>query len=117
VLRIERISISHAEMAYLSACSTAELSLGKHIDEAINLVNCFQVLGYRHVIGTIWSASDESAGRMASAFYTNISKESYREYSRLKAAQALHDAILEYAAECEGEDGPLHWVPYVHVGT
>jgi hypothetical protein len=116
VSRIERISIPHAEIAYLSACSTAELSLGKHIDEAINLVNCFQLLGYRHVIGTVWPASDESAGRVASAFYTNISKESYQEYGGLNAAQALHDAILEYAAECEGEDGPLNWGPYIHVG-
>jgi CHAT domain-containing protein len=117
VSSIERISIPHAEIAYLSACSTAELALGKHIDEAINLVNCFQMLGFRHVVGTIWSASDESAGRVASAFYTNILKSSNQEYGRLNAAQALHEAIMEYAAECKDGDGPLHWGPYVHVGT
>lgn len=117
ISKIEQISIPHAEIVYLSACSTADLYPGKHLDEAITLANCFQLLGFRHVIGTIWSASDTSAGRVASAFYTRIAKESYRTNNKINAAQALHDAIVEYAADCPGEDGPLHWGPYIHVGV
>jgi CHAT domain-containing protein len=114
---IERISTSNAEIAFLSACSTAELSFGSHIDEAINLANCFQILGFRHVIGTIWSASDHSAGAVATKFYTRLADQISSATEELDVALALHEAIREYDGECEGDDGPLHWGPYIHVGT
>ncbi|RMZ84081.1 hypothetical protein DV737_g1251, partial [Chaetothyriales sp. CBS 132003] len=97
-LTIERIAMAHAQIAYLSACSTAELSIGKHLDEAINLVNCFQLLGFRHVVGTIWPASDESAGHVAKGFYTHLAVQLGKGDKELNAAQALHTAIVQYAA-------------------
>lgn len=113
---IERISTSDAELAYLSACSAAELSFGSHIDEAINLTNCFQILGFRHVVGTIWSASDHSAGVVATNFYKYLADQIGSNTEELDVALALHNAIREYAKDCGGDDGPLHWGPYIHIG-
>ncbi|KAG8525775.1 uncharacterized protein KY384_000535 [Bacidia gigantensis] len=112
---------SSFELAFLSACSTAELSFGRHIDEAINLANCFQVLGFRHVIGTIWSASDASAGVIATKFYGRLSRqiEEGRGKGELDVAGALHEAVTEYKVDWKGEDweGALHWGPWIHVGV
>ncbi|KAL9609815.1 MAG: hypothetical protein Q9167_005442 [Letrouitia subvulpina] len=111
-------SASNFELAFLSACSTAELSYGRHIDEAINLANCFQVLGFRHVIGTIWSASDASAGVMATKFYGRLSEQIWKKRRALDVAEALHEAVREYKDEWKGEEweGALHWGPWIHMG-
>ncbi|KAJ5804819.1 hypothetical protein N7474_010706 [Penicillium riverlandense] len=42
------------EIAYLSACSTAENQAKRLIDEVLHVVSGFQVAGFRHVIGTLW---------------------------------------------------------------
>ena len=122
---IERLTTQFGELAYLSACSTAELTFSNHIDEAINLANCFQVLGFRHVIGTIWSASDHSAGVTTQKFYTRLARQitatgpepAKGDGSDLDVARPLHEAVQEYMKECTGEEAPLHWAPWIHVGA
>ncbi len=42
-----------AQVAYLSACSTAKIDAQSLIDESIHLASTFQLVGFRHVIETM----------------------------------------------------------------
>jgi CHAT domain len=53
------VNLSHADLAYLSACQTAINSAARLIDEAIHLSAAFQLAGFRQVIGTPWEVEDE----------------------------------------------------------
>jgi hypothetical protein len=64
-LTVRRISEKRAWIAYLSACSTAEINAGHLADEVLHLVSGFQVAGFGHVIGSLWSADDATCVRMA----------------------------------------------------
>jgi CHAT domain-containing protein len=44
-----------AQLAFLSACQTARNPARDLLDEAIHLASAFQLAGYPHVVGTLWS--------------------------------------------------------------
>jgi CHAT domain-containing protein len=46
---ISQLQLGHAELAYLSACSTANRGL-RLPDESLHLASAFQLAGFRHVI-------------------------------------------------------------------
>jgi hypothetical protein len=71
VVAISRLCLRHAELAFLSACSTTE-SGGQLVDEAIHLTAAFQITGYRHVIGTLWLVHDRAATRAAIDCYSYL---------------------------------------------
>ncbi|KAF8851290.1 hypothetical protein BDZ45DRAFT_679218 [Acephala macrosclerotiorum] len=117
---LEKIDLKRAEIAYLSACSTAEIGDGALQDEAIHLANSFQALGFPHVIGSIWGADDEAAGKVAYGFYRRLFSERYvgeRGTKSLGVARALHDSILEYMSDCHGVSDVLKWGPFIHIGS
>ncbi|MCJ1251060.1 hypothetical protein MMC30_008291 [Trapelia coarctata] len=61
-----------AQIAYLSACSTAEIKVRNLADESIHLANAFQLAGFTNVIGTLWAADDNAAVEIASKFYEGL---------------------------------------------
>jgi hypothetical protein len=65
---IIRLHLADAELAYLSACSTAHGGT-RLTDEALHLASAFQMAGYWHVIATLWPLSDHAAATAAAAFY------------------------------------------------
>jgi CHAT domain-containing protein len=87
-------------VAYLSACSTAELADGRLADEAIHLANSLQALGFQHVIGTMWGADDVAAGEVARRFYEELEFVQGRG-----GANACRDRELENEHEEDGGDG------------
>lgn len=113
---IEKLKLEGAEVAYLSACSTAQLANGKFVDEAIHLGNAFQVLGFPHVIGTIWGADDEAAGEIARGFYGRLFRQPETTHKRLEVAQALHDSILELRSRDDQMSNISKWGPFIHIG-
>ena len=60
VAAISRLRLTDAQLAYLSACSTARTSLHL-VDEAVHIAGAFQLAGYRHVIATLWHVYDTTA--------------------------------------------------------
>jgi len=64
VLDVDALRLQGAELAFLSACSSAMTS-GTLPDEAINLASAFQLAGYRRVIATLWSVDDDMAAKLA----------------------------------------------------
>ncbi|KAF9004282.1 CHAT domain-containing protein [Cyathus striatus] len=86
--------LPHAEFAFLSACQTAtgdrELS-----EEAVHLAAGMLAAGYKSVIASMWSISDEYAPMVSEEVCTRILKSRAGEESpgSSLSARALHSAI------------------------
>lgn len=109
------INLQSAEIAYLSACSTAETAERNIADESIHLANAFQLVGFSHVIGTLWEADDEMAGKVAKRFYQALKTGTdggIKESSPV--AYALHRAVSRYREK--EPDSILTWAPFIHYG-
>ena len=111
-------STDRAELAFLSACQTAtgDASLS---EEAVHLSAGMLAVGFRAVVGTLWSIGDAEAPVVADAFYASLLEQRRRgidALSRTGAAYALHDAI-KVLRERVGEENFLKWAPFVHFGV
>ncbi|KAH7114141.1 hypothetical protein B0J13DRAFT_460385, partial [Dactylonectria estremocensis] len=58
-----------AQIAYLSACSTAENKAARLSDEVIHVVSGFQVAGFPHVVACLWPTGDSECVGVAKRFY------------------------------------------------
>ena len=102
------------DLAFLSACQTAKGGQ-RHLDEAIHLAAAMQFLGYRHVIGTMWTVDDQSAPDVAEIFYTTLKRDGRTDLGR--TAEALHHAIRSLRqAQPLNSPNPSLWASYIHLG-
>lgn len=104
-----------AWIAFLSACSTAEIKVGKLADEGLHLTSAFQVAGFAHVIGSLWSANDDICVRVAELFYDDLTRSGRAQVSNGAVAAALRNAVMQVGAELPLS--PDIWVPFVHFGA
>lgn len=111
---IAELGLRHAELAYLSACSTTESNVALD-DEAVHITSAFQLAGYRHVIGTLWPVSDESSYRIAMRTYRTLITDGPRPLRCADAATALHHAVRQERATF-GRRSPSLWIGHVHTG-
>lgn len=110
VQQIAESDLQHAWIAYLSACSTAENKGETMSDEVIHLVSSFQMAGFAHVIGSMWSTKDDVSIEVAKEFYEQLVLESNES-----VAEALHVSVEK--AQIKWPKQPLCWAPYVHFGA
>ncbi|KAK6530435.1 hypothetical protein TWF694_003787 [Orbilia ellipsospora] len=113
---LAKVTHPKAQLAYLSACSTATISSEELRDEMIHIANAFQLAGYPHVIGTMWVAEDGSARKMAAVFYKNLLAEGSQNMS-YNVAKALHEARKEVMAEMRYKADFLAWATFIHIGA
>jgi hypothetical protein len=103
-----------AQIAYLSACSTAEIRNVELLQESIHLASAFQLAGFQHVIGTLWKANDEIAVAIASRFYEGLFQKV--EITGESVSYALHCAVMD-VRQTAGASGDLaKWACFIHVG-
>ena len=105
-----------ADLAYLSACQT---STGdeKLSEEAVHLAGGMLAAGYRGVIATMWSISDQHGPQVAEDFYARLLSHDLEGLSSLNtdnAALALHYSTQKLRKQLG--DLALDWIPYVHFG-
>jgi tetratricopeptide (TPR) repeat protein len=119
---ISHLSYEKAQLAYLSACSTARNSVLELSFESIHIVNAFQLLGFPHVIGTLWQANDDAAALVARSFYRELFRQDRKDgagsvlrLTSQNVVRALYKAISDLQA-VDVED-VLTWVPFVHFGA
>ena len=105
------LRMGHAELAFLSACQTAAGDT-RLPDEAIHLAAAIQLLGYRHVIATLWTIADAPTPDVAKAVYAQLTHT--RRPDTSQAAEALHHAVEELHNAHPAS--PLLWAPYIHIG-
>ena len=109
---LAQVDIRQAELAFLSACSTALVSQLQLLDEAIHLAAAFQLLSYTHVIATMWSILDAPSPSVARTVYDRLVSAAGSDAGR--TAEALHEAVVQLRKRAP--DHPLIWAPYVHFG-
>lgn len=104
-----------AQIAYLSACSTAENRSVLLADEAIHIANAFQLAGFSHVLATLWESDDRLCRRVATEFYKNLFNGSAGVEGHLKVARAYHLAV-KTVRDKKPKDF-LGWAPFIHTGA
>ena len=79
----------------------------------MHLAAGLQFIGYRGVIGTMWSVGDKDALGVAMHIYRQLFKDGTGQASASNAALALHQAVLLLRSN----NVPLaRWVPFAHFG-
>lgn len=101
-------------LAYLSACSTAEVKAESLRDESIHLTSAFQMAGFAHVIGSLWAVDDETSAQIARLFYKSLQRYSLEPGVTDAVARALHFAVRTTAEQYRGH--PELWAPFIHIG-
>ena len=114
VAALAPVSLGHARLAYLSACSTAFTAAPRLLDEGIHLASAFQLAGFPHVIGSLWPIQDDVAISLARCFYTAITREDGTVETE-KSAGALHFAVR--AVRDTYRSTPSLWAAYIHAGA
>ncbi|WP_327000694.1 CHAT domain-containing protein [Dactylosporangium sp. NBC_01737] len=108
-LRVRDIGIlpsGDRRLAYLSACTTA-LTGGLLVDEAMHISSMFQLIGFRHVVGTLWRVDDDIAYDLAAATYRRLA-------DGLEPAAAVNAAVR--AQYHRYPANPMLWGAFVHLG-
>ncbi|KAL4776573.1 CHAT domain-containing protein [Aspergillus nidulans var. acristatus] len=116
-LTVQQISscvFKRARIAYLSACSTAQVTATRLADEAIHLASAFQVAGFGHVIASLWTVDDATCTHMAGYFYGHLVKhQKTGTLSNRLVAEALHAAVLQVRSKQD----PSVWASFIHCGA
>lgn len=121
VYDIVTASNNAASLAYLSACSTAENAVPELLDENIHIAGTFQLIGFPHVIGTLWSVSDRAAVAAAGSFYKHLLSKGNENDDAI--ASALHEAVSDLretkipGSRINPAEDVLAWAPFVHFGA
>jgi hypothetical protein len=122
---LDATTLDGAHLAFLSACSTAENHSVELLDEVIHLSSAFLLVGFPHVIGTMWKANDEAANHLCRSFYRELARkhELHGEDEHSASAYALHDALNALRkgtdrgwTEKGASEDVIGWAPFIHLG-
>jgi CHAT domain-containing protein len=106
---------SQSWIAYLSACSTAEVKVEELSDESVHLTSAFQIAGFAHVVGSIQPADDQICVSVARSFYSYLVHNEGSTDPNRTVAEALNHAVRQIALEYS--DRPNLWTPFIHLGA
>jgi tetratricopeptide (TPR) repeat protein len=108
-------NLEHAQIAFLSACNTARNLSVELFDESIHLAGAFQLAGFRHVIGTLWTADDQIAASIAAGFYSALQSTSSAALDPARSAAALHHTTRQHRDALPNT--PTLWATHMHFGA
>jgi tetratricopeptide (TPR) repeat protein len=108
VLDLARLRLDKGELAFLSACATARTA-PRLVDEAIHLAAALQLVGFRHVLATLWEIGDRPAVRIATDVYTTLAI-----HGAEAAAWAMH--LATGRRRNLDPDRPSSWAAHIHNG-
>ncbi|KAL0634286.1 hypothetical protein Q9L58_006824 [Maublancomyces gigas] len=113
VERISRRNTRTAQLAYLSACSTAESTPTELSDECLHIASGFQLAGFSHVLAAMWPSESRVCREVSTEFYRllfNGKGEGHR-----KVGTAFHEAVKKVQEKYRRS--PLKWAPFIHMGA
>lgn len=115
VKMISDANLGQAWLAYLSACSTAEIKTSDLADEALHLASSFQVAGFRHVVASMWPSSDTICAQVAKLFYQELLTNGGITAGDRAVPAALHAAVSQ--VRLQNLERPDLWAQYIHSGA
>lgn len=114
---LSEMNLEYAQLAYLSACSTAQNQDEGLVNEVLHVASAFQLAGFPQVIGTLWELRHDFAPGMTRSFYTHLRRRLDANGGDLQedtVIRALHAAVQEQRDEEPWEF--LNWISLVHIG-
>jgi CHAT domain-containing protein len=114
LLQIAKSHLPTAELAFLAACHTAELTEGDTPDEVLHLTAAMQFSGFRSVIGTMWAMADEDGQDLSEHFYRKMFAAGAQGVSYRRSAMALRHATQKLRMKGVSLE---RWVNFVHYGA
>ena len=118
LMAIIRSQLPAAELAFLSACHTAELTEDSISDEGLHLAAAMQYCGFRSAVGTMWAMADMDGEDLSKHFYktifSNKSDQNGVPYHE-RSARALQIAVKKLRKK--KRITLERWVNFVHYGA
>lgn len=121
---ILKSNMKNADLAFLSACQTS-VGDSRLSEEVVHLAAGMLAVGYKGVVGTMWSIQDSHAPRVAEEFYRELIRLGSEQLDKGEnavldvrhGALALSHAVQKLRVRLDDSDQNLQaWVPYVHFG-
>ncbi|CUS11101.1 unnamed protein product, partial [Tuber aestivum] len=113
---ISNLVAQNAQIAYLSACSSAKNSSDDLADEAIHPASAFQLAGFSHTLANLWDTDDLAACEVASDFYDLLLKNrGHCDDDHQLVSAAFHKSVKKLRDRIPGK--PLVWAPFIHTGA
>ena len=112
---ISDANLGQAWLAYLSACSTAEIKVSDLADEALHLASSFQVAGFGHVVASMWPSNDAVCAQVAKLFYQELLVNGGIKAGDRAVSAALHTAVSQ--VRLQNLERPHLWAQYIHSGA
>lgn len=92
---ILNLSLKDAQMAYLSACSTAHNPSGILEDESLHIASEFLLAGFSHVLATLWQSNDVSCRCVAVDFYRELFNVPGTIQGHETVIRVFHHAVIK----------------------
>jgi hypothetical protein len=117
---LQLLDVKTSQLAFLSACFTANAGVENLQDETTHVAAALQIAGFPNVVGSLWYVGQEAALAVVKRFYKFLS-EGKGELSSRSIAESLHFAVLDFAettrtAANRMRGDPVSWAPFVHFG-
>jgi CHAT domain-containing protein len=106
------MNIPNAQLAFLSACETAQGDMERP-DEVLHLAATMLYVGFKSVVGTMWSMGDVDGPIVAKTVYEELFTGDGEMLDFDVIPYALDDAVQKLRAQ--GLE-PSRWAPYIHIG-
>lgn len=113
---ISNMNIRNAQVAYLSACCTADNASVALADESIHIASGFQLAGFSHVLATLWESNDGACRQVAGDFYRLLfNSQEGGDSGHQAVSSAYHLAVKKLRKDMLGQ--PIKWAPFIHTGA
>lgn len=111
---VSNVNIKNAQLAYLSACCTADNASLVLADESIYIASGFQLAGFSHVLATLWESNDVACRQVSGDFYRQLF-DGRGNGGHRKVSAAFHHAVMRLRDQNPSQ--PLKWAPFIHTGA
>lgn len=109
------MNIKNAQLAYLSACSTADNCSVDLADKSIHIASGFQLAGFSHVLGTLWESNDDACRRVAREFYRSLFDDQPRDIGHRGVSTAFHHPVKRLRQDTLKQ--PIKRASFIHTGA
>ena len=121
VAKLQRLNMQSSQLAFLSACFTANAGVEGLQDEIEHLASAMQVAGFTSVIGSLWNVGQDAALVVVTNFYKNLA-EDCEGFEAKRVAKALHLAVRALGETTRvgannWKGNPVIWAPFIHFGV